>query len=84
VEIAANYDTGSVTTTPAYTDLFESLAPTTTFKRTVCLYKLTKQASAKLGFDMCINNKREGPPTPAGACLARGKDTKASPEGCSR
>ncbi|GBF95902.1 hypothetical protein Rsub_08493 [Raphidocelis subcapitata] len=57
IEISASYDTGAVSTTPSYTDLFEPLAPTTTFKRTVCLHKLTRQADAKLDYDMCINNK---------------------------
>jgi hypothetical protein len=29
----------------------------TSFTRTVCLHKLTKQADASLTFDMCSNNK---------------------------
>lgn len=59
VTIAATYDTSNVRTTPSYTDSFEPLAPTTTFSKTVCLHKLTRQANAKLDFDMCTNNQCE-------------------------
>jgi len=58
-EIYAAYDTANVKTTPSYTDAFEPLGATTEFTRKVCLYKLTRQANAKLEFDMCTNNECE-------------------------
>ena len=58
VEVTAAYDAARVRTSPPYAELgFEELGATMPVSRTVCVFKLTKQAEASLDFDMCTNNE---------------------------
>ncbi|KIY98911.1 hypothetical protein MNEG_9051 [Monoraphidium neglectum] len=57
IEVKAAYSTSAFATTPDYTTLgVPALAASTVFSKQVCVFKMTRQASAVLKFDMCTTD----------------------------
>jgi hypothetical protein len=68
IEVKAAYSTSAFATTPDYTTLgVPALAASTVFSKQVCVFKMTRQASAVLKFDMCTTDTCE---LPCHSCLA--------------